>query len=333
MKRRKHVADLSTTYMGLKLENPLLVASSSISKTIDGVIDSEKAGAGAIVIKSLFEEQVQAEIDDIERSSETFRHPEAIEYVERMGVALGPTEYLKLIGEAKKRVAIPVIASLNCVSTKVWMNYARRLVDAGADALELNISLMPSDPKQAGADIEKVYYDITEMVKKSVNVPVAVKLAPYFTSMANMARMLERRGADALVLFNRLYQLDIDIEKLDLAPGYKFSSPGEINVPLRWISLLAGRIEIDIAASTGVHDAAGVIKDLLAGAAVVQLCSTLYINGLDSIGLIRSELERWMDRHGFGSIGDFRGKLSQSESDNPESYERLQYIKALVGIE
>lgn len=319
--------------MGLKLKNPLLVGSSSLSKTIEGVIDCEKAGAGAIVIKSLFEEQVQAEIDDIERRSESFRHPEAIEYVEKMGVALGPREYLKLIGEAKEKIKIPVIASLNCVSTKVWVDYAKRLVGAGADALELNISLMPSDPKKTSGDIERVYIDIIEVVKKNVSVPVAVKIAPFFTSTANMARTFERRGADALVLFNRLYQLDIDIEKLDLAPGYKFSSPGEINVPLRWISLLAGRIEIDIAASTGVHDTAGVIKNLLAGATVVQLCSTLYINGLDTIGTIRSELEGWMERHGFDSVDDFRGKLSQNESDKPESYERLQYIKALVGIE
>jgi len=327
------MADISTTYMGLELKNPLLVASCALSRTADGIEDCEEAGAGAVVIKSLFEEQVRAGIEDIERSSQSFRHPEAIEYVEKMGMALGPREYLKLIEEAKRRVSIPVIASLNCVSSKVWVDYTKRLVGAGADAIELNISLMPSDPALAGEDIDKVHMDITRSVSESVDVPVAVKISPYFSSLANAAFRLARNGADALVLFNRYYQLDIDTEKLEIVPGYRFSTPAEMNLPLRWISLLAGKVEVDLAASTGVHDTAGVVKQLLAGATVVQLCSTLYVNGLERMAAILEELPAWMDERGFGSIEDFRGRLSQLQSETPEVYERLQYIKALVGIE
>ncbi len=327
------MADISTIYMGLKLKNPLLVASCALSKTAEGIVDCEEAGAGAIVIKSLFEEQVRADIEDIERSSQSFRHPEAIEYVEKMGMALGPREYLKLIEEAKRKTSIPVIASLNCVSSKVWVDYTRKLVNAGADAIELNISLMPSDPTLAGEDVDKVHVDITKKVSESVGVPVAVKISPYFSSLANVAFRLVRNGADALVLFNRYYQLDMDIEKLDIVPGYRFSTSAEMSIPLRWVSLLAGKIEADIAASTGVHDTAGVIKQLLAGATVVQLCSTLYVNGLERIETILKELPAWMDERGFVSIDDFRGRLSQLESETPEVFERLQYIKALVGIE
>ena len=327
------MAELTTTYMGLQLSNPLVVASSSLSKTGDGVRKCAEAGAGAVVLKSLFEEQVLAEIEDIERQMDYPWHTEAVEYVEGMKIALGPTEYLKLIEESKRAVRIPVIASLNCISPEIWVDYTRRIADAGADAVELNISMMPSDPKRGGAEIEGVYLDIVERVRSSVDIPVAVKMGPYFSSIAGMAFELQGRGIEALVLFNRFYQLDIDIEKIELSPGVRFSSPGEISLPLRWISLLAGRVEIDLAASTGVHAAAGAIKQLLAGATVVQLCSTLYLNGLERIGTMLEDLESWMEKHGFDSVDDFRGRLSRMQSDNAELYERLQYIKALVGIE
>ena len=325
--------DLSTTYMGLKLENPIVVASCSLGKTVEGMRNCEEAGAGAVVLKSLFEEQIWAEIKNMEQYTGALWHSEAIDYIENMGVALGPREYLKLIEESKRAVSIPVIASLNCVSPKIWIDYTKRIIDAGADAIELNISLMPSDPKRTGSEIEQLYYQITENIKASIDVPIAVKIGPYFTSVANVARELHLRGVSALVLFNRFYQLDINIDKLELAPGYRFSSPYDINVSLRWISLLAGHIEIDLAASTGAHDSSGVIKQLLAGASVVQLCSTLYLNGLKKIGEILDGLKSWMEHNGFDSVEQFRGKMSQIESDNPELYERLQYVKALVGIE
>jgi dihydroorotate dehydrogenase (fumarate) len=327
------MADLSTTYMGLELQNPLVVASCSLSKTIDGVRSCADAGAGAIVLKSLFEEQIRAEMEQMGQYTSVMWHTEAIEYVENMGMALGPREYLELIAEAKRTVSIPVIASLNCVSPDVWIEYTKRIVNAGADAIELNVSLMPSNPKQKSDDIEQVLYRIVLAVTESVDVPVAVKIGPFYTSVSRVANGLHQNGAKALVLFNRFYQLDIDIEKLELAPGYRFSAPEEMSVPLRWITLLAGRTELDLAACTGIHDAAGVIKQLLAGATVIQLCSTLYLNGVKQIAPIREGLEQWMDQHGFDSIERFRGKLSQMESDEPELFERLQYIRALVGID
>lgn len=327
------MADLSTTYMGLELRNPFVVASCSLSKDVDGLRTCADAGAGAVVLKSLFEEQIWAGIEQTGQYTGALWHTEAVDYVEKMGLALGPTEYLKLIEEAKRTVSIPVIASLNCTSSGVWVEYAKRIAAAGADGIELNIAMMPSDPKRGAGEIEERYFQVVENVRSNADIPVAVKIGSHFTSIAQFARQLQLRGAAALVLFNRFYRLDVDIEKMALAPGYRFSSPHEMSIPLRWIALLAGRLEIDLAASTGVHDGAGAVKQLLAGATVVQLCSTLYLNGLETIGRIREFLESWMRGHGFDSIGQFRGKLSRMQSEKPEVYERLQYIKALVGIE
>jgi dihydroorotate dehydrogenase (fumarate) len=327
------MADLSTQYMGLPLRNPLIVASCSLVNNLEGVLRCAQAGAGAIVLKSLFEEQMRAEAKDIEQDIWLPGHPEAFEYVSKMGMVLGPREYLQLIKGAKQAVDVPIIASLNCISPKWWADYARQIEAAGADALELNISVTPSDPERGSEDIESIYFRILEEVKARVDIPIAVKIGPHFASMARVATELCRRGTSALVFFNRFYQLDIDIDKLALAPGYKFSSPQEMSQPLRWIALLSGRLTCDLAASTGVHDGTGVIKQLLAGATVVQLCSTLYLNGIEQIGRILQELEAWMKKHNFESIDQIRGMLSQMQSDNPELYERLQYIKFLVGIE
>jgi dihydroorotate dehydrogenase (fumarate) len=309
------------------------VASCSLSKDVDGVKRCADAGAGAVVLKSLFEEQIWAGIKQTGQYTSALWHSEAIDYVEKMGLALGPTQYLKLVEKAKKAVSIPVIASLNCTSPKVWIDYAKRITSAGADAIELNIAALPSDPKRHSEDIEEIYNTVVENVRENTDLPIAVKIGSHFTSVAHVAQQLHIRGAAALVLFNRFYHIDIDIDKIALAPGYRFSSPDEICVPLRWISLLTGRLEVDLAASTGVHDGAGAVKQLLAGATVVQLCSTLYLNGLERIGEVRAFMESWMSEHGFDSVEGFRGKLSQLESEKPELYERLQYIKALVGIE
>jgi dihydroorotate dehydrogenase (fumarate) len=292
-----------------------------------------KAGAGAVVLKSLFEEQMKAETAGMEQNIWLPGHPEAFEYVSKMGMAIGPREYLQLIKETKEHVSIPVIASLNCISPKWWANYAKQIEAAGADALELNISAMPSDPNRKSEEVEQLYFRILEEVKARVDIPIAVKIGSHFTSLARVAGELCRRGVSALVLFNRFYQLDIDIEKLELIPGYKLSSPHEMSLPLRWIALLAGRVDCDLAASTGVHDGAGAVKQLLAGAKAVQLCSTLYLNGVEQIGRILEDMETWMEKHGFESLDQIRGTLSQMQSDNPELYERLQYIKALVGVE
>ncbi len=327
------MSDLSTKYMGLDLSNPLIVASCGLTKTLEGIRQCEDAGAGAIVLKSLFEEQIDADAKDLERNLWLSGHPEAIDYVRNIGLTLGPREYLNLIAEAKQDVSVPIIASLNCVSPQWWADYAKQVAAAGADALELNISVMPSDMHHSGKEIEHVYFDILEGVKNRVDIPIAVKIGPYFTSMAEMASELCRRGAAALVLFNRFYQFDINIDRLEPVPGYRFSSPEEMALSLRWIALLAGRVACDLAASTGIHDGPGAIKQLLAGAHAVQLCSTLYLNGVKYITTVREQIEVWMRQHGFTSLAQMRGKLSYVESDQPEAYERLQYVKALVGIE
>jgi dihydroorotate dehydrogenase (fumarate) len=319
--------------MGLKLRNPLIVASCDLTNSADGVKKCSDAGAGAVVLKSLFEEQITAETRTSEQDMWLYGHAEAFEYVEKMGMAIGPREYLKVIREARAASEVPVIASLNCISPRWWVDYAKQIAAAGADALELNIAVMPSDAKRTGQEIEKVYLDIVGALAGEIEIPFAVKIGAHFSSIAWMAEHLAGRGAAALVLFNRFYHLDVDIEKMKITPGLKLSSPDEISLPLRWIGLLAGRIKCDLAATTGAHDAEGLIKQLLVGATAVQVCTGLYLNGIEHIGKILTGMEAWMDKHGFASIEDFRGKLSQEESKHPELFERLQYIKTYAGGE
>ncbi len=327
------MAELTTQYMGLTLSNPIIVASCSLTKSVDGVRACADAGAGAVVLKSLFEEQIKADVKELERNIWIAGHPEAVDYVRNIGLTLGPRQYLNLIEQAKQKVSIPIIASINCVSPGQWVDYAQSIANAGADALELNISVMPVEPERSSEEIERMHFRILEDVKKRITLPVAVKLSPYFTSMARIAAELSQRGAAALVLFNRFYQPDINIDKMHLVAGYRFSSPEEMNVSLRWIALLTGRVACDFAASTGVHDGTGVIKQLLAGANAVQVCSALYVNGVSYIDTILTQVNEWMEQHAFVSLDEVRGQLSQSASDRPELYERVQYIKALVGIE
>ena len=326
------MVDLSTKYMGLNLHNPVVVSSCSLTNSVEGVCRCADAGAGAVVLKSLFEEQIRVETQDLEKYLWFSGHPQALDYVRNMSMELGPREYINLVRESKSAVSIPVMASLNCVSAEWWADYAIQLEAVGADALELNIAIMPSDPERSSDEIERLYFRVLEEVKKRIDIPIAVKIDPYFTGMARVADEFSKRGASALVLFNRLYQLDINIDKLELAPGYRFSSPEEMSTSLRWIALLAGRVRCDLAASTGVHDGTGVIKHLLAGASVAQICSTLYLNGLEQINRILGYLENWMKEHNFDSVDQMRGKMSQMQSDRPELYDRLQYVKALVGI-
>jgi dihydroorotate dehydrogenase (fumarate) len=327
------MADLSTKYMGLSLSNPFIVASSSLTKSVDGVRKCADAGAGAVVLKSLFEEQIAVQAKDMEENLWLYGHTEAFEYVSKMAMPLGPRAYLQLIEGAKAAVGIPVIASLNCITPRWWTDFAKQIEGAGADALELNISVMPSDPERTSEDIERIYLDIVESLEGSIRIPLAVKIGPYFTSVARMAREFSARGVSALVLFNRFYQIDFDTEKIGIVPGLRFSSPDEISLPLRWIALMAGNVNCDLAASTGVHDGAGLVKQLLAGATAVQVCSVLYEKGIDHISTIIGEVEAWMQAHGFERIEDFRGMLSREVTERPELYERLQYIKLFVGIE
>jgi len=351
------MTDLTTSYMGLSLKNPLVVGSSSLTGSLDGVKKCAAAGAGAIILKSLFEEQIQAETDALGSFADSPYGGEAAEYLQGYGMDLGPREYLQLVKDSKAAVDVPVIASLNCVSNERWSEYAVKLQNAGADAIELNVAIMPTSGKFEGVEIERRYFQILHDVKSRVEIPVAMKIGPYFTAFARFATQLCQdlaeappftvgwcgpgdtggkitwRGADALVLFNRFYQFDIDVDAMELKAGNPYSQSSEIHTALRWISMLHGRVDADLAATTGVHGGRDVAKQLLAGAQVVQLCSTLYRHGVEQIGVIRDELCDWMREKGFASINEVRGKLSQARSEHPESFERLQYIKLFVGIE
>ena len=323
------MSNLSTVYMGIELKNPLIVASCDLTSNIDKIKKCEEEGAGAVVLKSLFEEQIEMETEDLITGSWLPDHTEAFEYVRGMSMANGPNAYLNLITEAKKKTSIPIIASLNCISPKWWTDYAKQLEQSGADALELNISLLPSNLERSSQEIEQIYIDIIEEVLEEIDLPVAVKIGPFFTSIAKMADKIASKGIAGLVLFNRFYQLDIDIKNLKATGGNPLSSPDEMSNSLRWIALLSDRINCDFAATTGIHSGSDVIKQLLAGARAVEVCSTLYKNGLEYIEKILEEIKDWMAKHNYGSIEDFRGKLSKKENDKPELYDRLQYIKAL----
>ncbi len=351
------MADLSTRYMGIPLRNPVVVSSSSLTGSLGGVKKCAEAGAGAIVLKSLFEEQISAETGRMSAYADYVGHGEAAEYLQGYGMELGPNDYLKLVAEAKKAVDVPIIPSLNCISHDRWGSYAKKLESAGADAIELNVGLMPTSAKQEGPAIEQDYYRILHSVKEQVGIPVAMKIGPYFSSFAHFADRLghdraegppftvgwmgsstERgkivwQGVDALVLFNRFYQFDIDIDKMELVAGNPYSTSFELHTGLRWVSLLYGKIGCDLAATTGIHDGVDAVKQLLAGATVVQVCSTLYKNGMGQIGHILGQIEGWMQAHSFTSLAQFRGKLSQARSDRPRYHERLQYIKLFGGIE
>jgi dihydroorotate dehydrogenase (fumarate) len=323
------MANLSTVYMGIELKNPLVVASCDLTSNIEQVKKCEAEGAGAVVLKSLFEEQIETETEELIRESWLPNHTEAFEYVRGMSMVNGPSIYLDLISDAKKETSIPIIASLNCISPKWWIDYAKQLELSGADALELNISVLPSDLERSSEEIERVYIGILEGVLTEINIPVAVKIGPYFTSMAKILNDLSKKGVKGLVLFNRFYQLDIDIKNIKLTGGNPLSTPNEISNSLRWIALLSSRIPCDFAATTGIYSGHDVIKQILAGAKAVEICSTLYKNGLDHINNMLEEIKFWMSEHNYESIENFRGKLSKKEEEKTELYERLQYIKAL----
>jgi len=325
---------LGTSYMGLSLKSPLIIGSCGLTNSVENIIDFEKQGAGAVVLKSLFEEQILNEISHTMGQSEFTNHyPEALDYISNYSLDNNIDKYLKLIEDCKKAVSIPIIASINCVSVNEWIEFAAKLQAAGADALELNIHIMPSDPDKDAAFNEKVYFDILAGVLKKVKIPVSVKISAYFSALAETTRKLSWAGARGIVLFNRFYSPDIDINDFELSATHIFSSPEEIYTPLRWVGLLSGKLQCDIAASTGVHDSAGMIKMLLAGAKTVQVVSTVYKNGHGRIAEILTGLEDWMKKHEFEKPSDFIGKLSYRNTINPAAYQRMQFMKNYAGIE
>jgi len=324
------MADVATKYLGLDLPSPFVLASSSISNRVDALEVAEGHGAGAVVLRSLFEEQIesaQTALDEaMERGQDS--NPEGRTYFPPQRV--GPHEYLSLVERAKKALHIPVIASLNCADAGSWSGYARDIERAGADAIEVNIYAVEADPAVSGDEIERRHLAVVESIRAAVKLPIAVKLSPYYTSMANMAIRMQAAGAAGLVLFNRFLQPDINVEKLAPQLSMNLSGPSETLLPLRWIALLHGRVKADLAASTGVHDAQGAAKHLLAGATVVQLASTLVKNGVPYVGRLRAELESWMDKRGFGTLADLRGTLSQKQVQDPAAFERAQYVHLIL---
>jgi dihydroorotate dehydrogenase (fumarate) len=320
----------ATRYLGFSLKSPVMLSSSNLTHTMNGIRRGADAGAGAVVLKSLFEEQIEADTAQNSDEVDYSIHPEAEEYVRQMGKHLGPDSYLKLISQAKAEVDIPVIASVNCITPRWWGDYGRQIESAGADALELNIAIMPRE-RESAEQIESAYVRIIERVRDQVSIPLAVKIGPYFTSLPRLIDSFARAGAAAVVLFNRFYQFDIDTAKLELAPGYRLSAPREIHTALRWVSILSGDSPCEIVGSTAVYDGNDVVKMLLAGATAVQVCSTVIENGFERITEMNAALSSWMSEHDFPSIDSFRGRLCQAGSDAPEAHERLQYVRALTG--
>ncbi|HOY32090.1 MAG TPA: dihydroorotate dehydrogenase-like protein [Bacteroidales bacterium] len=324
------MVNLRTKYMGLELKNPIIVASSGLTKTVDKIIEFESKGAGAVVLKSLFEEQIMFETNHIMDYPESYNsYPEALDYISNFTKHNSVDEYLKLIRDAKKEVKIPVFGSINCVSLNEWTSIARDIEKAGADALELNIFIMPSDLNLTGAEHEKMYFDIIERIKNTIKIPVAIKVGYYFSGLVNLLQKFSWTGIGALVLFNRFYTPDINIDTLHLQATNILSTPAEIGNSLRWIAMLSDKAGCDISASTGIHDASGVIKQLLVGATTTQLCSTLYLNGAGRIQEILEDLTKWMEHKNYNQISDFRGKLSLNKAENPVMYHRVQYMKHL----
>ncbi|MDZ7604442.1 MAG: dihydroorotate dehydrogenase-like protein [Cyclobacteriaceae bacterium] len=323
--------NLETTLMGLHLHNPIIVGSSSLTATVKNVELCEEAGAGAVVLKSLYEEQILADSQEgIEQDDMYQWYPEAMEYVRSLSAEHSVDQYLDLIVRCKKSVKIPVIASINCYNAKKWVDFASEVEKAGADALELNISIFPENERQTALELETRYYDIVSSIKTNCSLPLSVKLNTYFTNIKLVSTGILKSGASSLVLFNRYYRPDIDIDNLHMTTRDALSGPEEITQSLRWVGLLSKRLNCEIVASTGIHDASGIIKQILAGAMATQVCSVLYENGISYIGDMISDIRAWMKRKGFNKIEDFRGYINK-DPHNTMIWERIHYMKKSSG--
>jgi len=330
------MVDLTTTYLGLTLKNPLVASASPLSKKVDTVRRLEDAGISAVVMYSLFEEQISHESHALDHflshGSESFA--EALTYFPDLDhYNIGPDEYLNLIRKLKQSVSIPVVGSLNGVSAGGWVDHARMIEQAGADALELNIYYLPTDAALTAAELEQAYVDLVAAVRKQIRIPLAVKLSPYFTALPHFASALVGAGANALVLFNRFYQPDLDIETLEVLPTLDLSTSAELRLPLRWTALLYGRIKADLALTTGVHTATDVVKATMAGANVTMLASELIAHGPARAAEIAADLEQWLVKYEYTSIKQMRGSMSQQNVAEPTAFERANYMKALQSFD
>lgn len=326
--------DLTSTYMGLMLRSPIVVSACPLSEQVDNIVQMEDAGAGAVVLFSLFEEQLRQEMaayeSVLDATSNTFA--EALDYFPGLeDYHVGPDQYLEIIRQVKARVDIPIIASLNGITDTGWIDYAQQMETAGADGIELNVFYIPADLALTGTKVEARYLDIVSRIKTSVSVPVAIKLNPYFSAMGNMAQRLADAGADGLVLFNRFYQPDFDIRALKVLSNLEYSHANEIRLPLLWISVLYGKIHASLAATTGVQSATEAIKYLLAGADAVMTASSLYQHGINHLATITQGMEEWMEMLDFQSVSQFKGVMSQQNTIDPSAFERANYIRILEG--
>ncbi len=323
------MSNLETTYLGLKLKNPLVAASSGLTNSVGKIVELEEAGIGAIVLKSIFEEQINGEVSSmLSKEAQNTGYPEAEDYIKGYLRDNTIKKHIELIENAKKSVNIPVIASVNCISGEEWTTFSKDFQDAGADALELNIFYVPTSRHEKPGVVEQLYIDVLSKVKSQVSIPVSVKFGLYHSNILGMAEKLKANGASGVVMFNRFYEPDINVDTLELTSSEVFSSPADIRRSLRWVGMVSSHVtHLDIAASTGIHDDKAVIKQLLAGAQVAQLCSTIYLNGVKVVPEILDGLYEFMKKWNFKKIEDFRGRLSYKNIPDPMLYERSQFMK------
>src|SRR6056297_1915667 len=321
------MADLSTQYMGLELKNPIIVGSSELTNKADKVKKLAEAGAGAVVLKSLFEEQIMMEVD-AQRVNNMYGSFNDVEnYVSFYTRKHDLDEYLELIKKSGESTDVPIIASINCISSSEWVDFARQIQNAGADALELNMFIMPNDPNYSGSELEKIYFDVVSNIQQHIEIPVALKVGTYFSGLAQTVIELSKTNISALVLFNRFYSPDINLDKESIKVSNVFSHPDDFSNSLRWIGILSDQVDCDLSASTGAHDGYTILKNLLVGAKATHVVSTIYKNSNTQIQKMLEQIENWMDQKGYQSINDFRGKLSQANIKQPMMYERAQFMK------
>ena len=330
------MADLTTNYLGMQLRTPLVPSASPLSQEVSSIRRMEDAGAAAVVLYSLFEEQLRQESLELDHhlSAGTESFAESLSYFPQASeYRLGPEGYLEHIRKAKEAVRIPIIASLNGATAGGWAEYAKEIEEAGADALECNIYSIPTDPDVSSAQVEQIYIDIVKAVKNAVSIPVAVKISPFFSNLANMAKRLDQAGADGLVLFNRFYQPDIDLEELEIRPNVLLSTPQALRLPLTWIGILYGRVQASLAATSGVHDPQDAIKLLMVGANVTMICSALLRNGINHLRYLEQGIREWMERREYESVSQMQGSMSQLKCPDPGAFERAQYMRAVKSLQ
>ncbi len=322
------MGDLSVNYLGLNLKNPIIASSSTLTDNVESIVNLEKFGAAAVVLRSIFEEEVALETNyEVKQAVKDGFIDELFDYYDKLIKQKNIENYLTLIAEVKRRVNIPVIASLNCYSNHEWSFYAKKIEEAGADALELNLFLLPSDFKRSCEETERIYREIVKKVLEKITIPLTLKISYYFTNLGSVIQNLSTTGVKGLVLFNKFFAPDFDIEEEKVVPGFLLSNPQDISIPLRWISIMYERVNCDLVASTGVFDGKGVIKQILAGAKAVQIASAIYKNGMEVIPEMINEIQEWMRAKGYDKLSDFRGKMSIGKTNDPALVERVQFMK------